>query len=206
MLMQKATKVAEIATNADTLSKKGPAEEEEAALGEKNNAGFWRRRRRRRRRARRVNYRRRRRRRRVNYRRRRTRRNYRRRRTRRNYRRRRTRNYRRRRTRNYRRRRTRNVRRRRTRNVRRRRSRKPGLAQCRRILKSKRGRRGRRLLMTDLGSPIDTPESHEEAMLMQKATKVAEIATNADPLSKKGPAEEEEAALGEKNNAGLWRR
>merc|ERR1712166_1192059 len=132
------------------------------------------------------------------------RRNYRRRRTRRNYRRRRTRNYRRRRTRNYRRRRTRNVRRRRTRNVRRRRSRKPGLAQCRRILKSK-PRRGRRLLMTDLGSPIDTPESHKEAMLMQKVTKVAEIATNADTLSKKGPAEEE-AALGEKNNAGFWRR
>merc|ERR1712166_401304 len=159
MLVQKATKVAEIATNADTLSKKGPAEEE-AALGEKNNAGLWRRRRRRRRR-------------RVNYRRRRTRRNYRRRRTRRNYRRRRTRNY----------------RRRRTRNVRRRRSRKPGLAKCRRILKSK-PRRGRRLLMTDLGSPSDTPESHKEAMLVQKATKVAEIATNADTLSKKGPAEE----------------
>merc|ERR1712166_852218 len=150
MLVQKATKVAEIATNADTLSKKGPAEEE-AALGEKNNAGLWRRRRRRRRRARRVNYRRRRtnyrkrrRRRRVNYRRRRTRRNYRRRRTRRNYRRRRTRNCRRRRTRNYRRRRTRNYRRRRTRNVRRRRSRRPKRSQwfgyCKKLVRPKRSR------------------------------------------------------------------
>merc|ERR1711865_860195 len=120
--MQKATKVAEIATNADTLSKKGPAEEE-AALGEKNNAGLWRRRRRRRRRARRVNYRRRRTR---------------------NYRRRRTRNVRRRRTRNYRRRRTRNYRRRRTRNVRRRRSRRPKRSRwfgyCKKLVRPKRSR------------------------------------------------------------------